>query len=306
MRNGQLIRSPVSNDSLTTGKVTINDMAQLLGDYPTELLYFELLWVDAISGDGRSYSRYFALVANADSAAQIASEPQITSTAPAIPEQTGLGFGAGSTASVVTATSTAVSGAASTTAVEPNVGGGSTPTPQAAGHPSHGLSTGAIAGIAVAAALVGLALLAAVLFCLRRLRRRRDRRIADSPGGYGSRATPELIAQKEAGAGVGVEVSPHSPYADDGGVGAPLGGVPRGAVGQEEVPLAGYGLAERAVSHGSVVEEGTSFGGSQVGRDTPTAVRHLVEEGMTEEEIRRLEEEERELDQAIEQAGGTR
>ena len=44
------------------------------------------------------------------------------------------------------------------------------------------------------------------------------------------------------------------------------------------------------------------------GAPTPTSViasryAHLVEEGMTEEEIRRLEEEERQLDAAIENAG---
>lgn len=38
-------------------------------------------------------------------------------------------------------------------------------------------------------------------------------------------------------------------------------------------------------------------------RAVPHSVAHLVEEGMTEEQIRRLEEEERDLDQAIERAG---
>jgi hypothetical protein len=177
-----------------------------------------------------------------------------------------------------------------------------------------GLSRGAIAGIAVAAVLIGLALLASLIFCLVR-RRRREQRLADSPlspgggGGYGSRATPDLIAQKEAHATVGVEVAPHSPYSDDGVMAAHAAGLRPGSARQEEVPFTGYGNRS-SVSRRSGGDDGGSLAGSQggrvtPGRATPTAVRHLVEEGMTEDEIRRLEEEERELDQAIEQAGSS-
>lgn len=303
-------------------------MAELLGQYPAELLYFELVWHDPTSGDGKSYSRYFALVSDTDPSPQLFSDPGITNDTPAMPEQTGL---SDSDSDGPMASPTSVPGAASSisisppvssaTAVEPIVGGGPSSTPPAAGHSSSSLSMGAIAGIAVAAALAGLAVLAGLLFLYLRRRhdrsRRRRRRLLADPaggGGYASRGTPDLVAQKEAHAGVGVDVTPHSPYSEEDGGSASMGGLRnRGAVvvGQDEaVPLAGYGghAVDAAVSRGSVAGEGASLGGGSqsltAGRDTPTAVLHLVEEGMTEEEIRQLEEEERELDQAIEQAGG--
>ncbi|KAJ9144438.1 hypothetical protein NKR19_g6387 [Coniochaeta hoffmannii] len=312
------------------GSVTLNDMTQLLV-FQDQVMYFELLW--DTTPPGRSYSRNFTVLPTErqEDAQRLAEQAPYNADLPAFTEVPGgssnpagsvvpsLGGGSPPTITPVPLIppSTQTSAAAgSATAVEPM--GNPTSSPQATSHSSSsGLSTGAIAGIAVAAALVGLGLLATLIFCLVR-RRRRDRLAGDSaisPGGrYGSRATPELIAQKEANASVGVEVSPHSPYSDDGG-GVLAGGLRHGSAArqhQEEVPLApGYADGPAAVSHrrSVVAEDGGSLRGSQTGRSltpgraTPTAVRHLVEEGMTEDEIRRLEEEERELDQAIEQAG---
>jgi hypothetical protein len=312
-----LIVTSVSNDSPTAGKVIVNDMARLLLEYPARLLYFELLWRDATSGDGKSYSRYFAVVGAGDTAGygEMVANPNITNIDPAMPEQTGLngsdgGLNGNGPTTSPDPVSTITPSASTSTPTGSPMGGSD---PQSVGHSSSALSTGAIAGIAVGAAVVGLALLAGLIFCLI-LRRRRDRLAGStmSPGsGYGNRATPELIAQKEGNAGVGVEVSPHSPYSDEGGMAGPTGGLRHSTARQEEMPLAGYGHADRAVSNREVGEDGGSFRGSQTGRmtpgrATPTAVRHLVEEGMTEDEIRWLEEEERELDHAIEQAGGRR
>ncbi|KAJ4421669.1 hypothetical protein N0V85_000054 [Neurospora sp. IMI 360204] len=65
-----------------------------------------------------------------------------------------------------------------------------------------------------------------------------------------------------------------------------------------------------SLTHGGAGTEsnrGSLISQQQQGRSLSTPYAHLVEEGMTEEEIRRLEEEERQLDAAIEQhAGGRR
>jgi hypothetical protein len=300
-----------ASDGLS-GYVDITNLAQL-GDsqFASQELWLELVW-DAPDGQHTVYSRAFTVTTAAKGDAGIlASEATYTNPEAVKPETvvTG-GSGNGITTAAPSATSSTTSPSTVTTSgsVEPGLSGAGTTS-----HHSSGLSTGAIAGIAVAAALVGVALLAVLVFCLVR-RRRRNATLAQtdlSPGGYGDR-TPELIAQKEADAGVGVEVSPHSPYSDDGGgMSGPNGGggmLHQGTARQEEMPLAGY--ADRAVGSREVAD-GESLRGSQTGRvtpgrSTPTAVRHLVEEGMTEDEIRRLEAEERELDQAIEQAGGGR
>lgn len=308
--SAELINLVTEAPDRLSGIIYITNLAQLGGSqFASKKLWLELVW-DAPDGQHTVYSRAFTVTTAAKGdAGTLALDPAYSNPSAVQPESVASGgSGNGITTTVAGATSTS-STVASATAVEPMGGSGTQ-----SGHSSSGLSTGAIAGIAVAAALIGLALLAALIFCLIR-RRRRNAPLTKTdlaPGGYGNR-TPELIAQKEANAGVGVEVSPHSPYSDDGGGGmsvptAGRGLLHHGTARQEEMPLAGY--ADRPVSNREMAD-GESLGGSQTGRitpgrSTPTAVRHLVEEGMTEDEIRRLEEEERELDQAIEQAGGGR
>ncbi|KAB5530472.1 hypothetical protein GE09DRAFT_1064332 [Coniochaeta sp. 2T2.1] len=332
-----------------SGSVEFFDMAQLL-PYQGKKMYFELKWRDTMSpekGFMYSYSRAFT-VFSADpqlqeQARRVAGSAPYNVEAPVKLERadgdvdnSGGGGGGSSLVPVIDRSSTeqpstmtdgfnspiqvtwittAPQGdATASVGADPGLPG-SAAEPGTSSRSSSQLSTGAIAGIAVAAALVGLGLLAALIFCLIRRRRRNNLdQSAISPGGYGHH-TPELIAQKEANAGVGVEVSPHSPYSDDGAGGHAVGAggmLQHSSFRQEEMPLAG--CRERD-AHGSVgsrevagLGDGESLRGSQtgVGRETPTAVRHLVEDGMTEDEIRRLEEEERELDQAIEQAGGGR
>ncbi|KAK4449433.1 hypothetical protein QBC34DRAFT_90278 [Podospora aff. communis PSN243] len=195
------------------------------------------------------------------------------------------------------------------------------------------LPTGAIAGIAVGAAVIVLAFLGFLVWFF--LRRRRQARDDDTFEAYanGRTRTDELMAEKEANAGV--DVSPHSPYSDDGGqrdssslhnagTGA---GMATAAVAAhhhkkdlsqstQDVPRSftpysdGHEAIARSPStHAASIIPASSRGvpDSPIpGRATPHGVQtpyaHLVEEGMTEDEIRRLEDEERALDAAIEQS----
>ncbi|KAK4218699.1 hypothetical protein QBC37DRAFT_176962 [Rhypophila decipiens] len=110
------------------------------------------------------------------------------------------------------------------------------------------------------------------------------------PAGVGSVAAPVLSHHHQARS--------YTPYSDHGsGVGA--NGSP-------------------SIHAASIVHSTHEGENSRAGMGSPTAGRatphsslspryaHLVEEGMTEDEIRRLEDEERQLDAAIEQARGTR
>ncbi|MBE3048508.1 hypothetical protein IMZ48_39610, partial [Candidatus Bathyarchaeota archaeon] len=137
---------------------------------------------------------------------------------------------------------------------------------------SGGLSIGAQAGIGVGVSLVVIIICLVAFFLLRRRRRR------------GTTNAKSLIpgsdyADKESHA-ARVAESPHSPTSDDA---------------RESVAFVG---AEAPAGRGSVVATPSSGN-----REVPHSVAHLVEEGMTEDQILRLEEEERALDQAIEQAG---
>lgn len=206
-----------------------------------------------------------------------------------------------------------------------------------------GLKSGAVIGIAVACGVVGLILVfALVWFLLRRRQKQKAMRPVDSAYGSGSgNRTDELMAEKEAGADV--DVTPHSPYSDEGvPPPGPSGAYQDSAAAPHGEPVAAGAVAAAAAHHPHhqhQQDQGRSFtpysdrpsGGaagtpsvraasvaqadeprvsvpsSTPGRATPRALTtpyaHLVEEGMTEDEIRRLEDEERQLDAAIEQAG---
>ena len=198
---------------------------------------------------------------------------------------------------------------------------------------SGGLSKGAIAGIAVGV-IVGVAVIAAALvwfLCLRR--RRRNGGPGGLAGGYGgadgSRAAV-MMTEKEAAVGLssesrdrpsltqdqmaragdrgldslehsrglsGAGVS-YSPYADQAVPSSPSSGA--APPGMALTTDGNQGEASPAGLHHPHQHQR-----SVTGTPTPISSRyaHLVEEGMTEDEIRRLEEEERQLDAAIEEAG---
>jgi hypothetical protein len=157
-----------------------------------------------------------------------------------------------------------------------------------------GLAPGTIAGIVVGV-VGGLALIGALVFLLLRRRRRRHAKQhhthvvplheADMST-YGVDKVDGNVAQ--------------SPYTDDGHGMVATGFAPNAAHDAAGAPQSATAAAGAADSHGPVR-------GEPVGVDSPSRegrYSHLVEEGMTEDDIRRLEEEERELDAEIARARG--
>ncbi|KAF3803078.1 hypothetical protein GCG54_00009775 [Colletotrichum gloeosporioides] len=217
--------------------------------------------------------------------------------------------------SSITSTSTATSAPSST----PPPGAGSSNSSSSSGG-GGGLSAGAIAGIVIGS-ILGVALIAFLLWFLIRRRRRANN---VHSGGYGS-GPHEFLADKENHARV--TESPHSPYSDDGHQQQEMqqsqrhltepehdAAVPAAAAAAV-TPASGTSPTERRSFAPPYSEEEhmptASRSLENVNRDaarssTPNVnsnVSHLIEDGMTEDEIRRLEEEERALDAAIEQAG---
>ncbi|EXF76373.1 hypothetical protein CFIO01_12069 [Colletotrichum fioriniae PJ7] len=207
---------------------------------------------------------------------------------------------------------------------------------------SGGLAPGAIAGIVIGSVL-GVALIGFLIWFFLRRRRRRADHVSD--GAYGTGHNPhEYLADKETHARV--TESPHSPYTDDGQhqhsqhhlheqqsqpqeqhhlsrelhqddhddafeTAAAAAAVPASAVSatdHHQPPFAPYREENMSTASRSV-EDMTRSGAGGPRSSTPNVnsnVSHLIEDGMTEDEIRRLEEEEMALDAAIEQAGPRR
>ncbi|VUC20343.1 unnamed protein product [Clonostachys rosea] len=163
-----------------------------------------------------------------------------------------------------------------TTLSSPSSTGSNTPSDgnssSSSGSGGGGLSTGAIVGIAIGGA-AGLAIIALVAWFL--LRRRKSKsQIVDTHG-----ASNAYIADKDSTA-----QSPQSPYADD---------------------VIHSHRADSSSLHNTATD---NVPGPRDGSGTATPsglsrnVAHLVEEGMTADDIARLEEEERQLDDEIERA----
>ncbi|KAF4999281.1 hypothetical protein FGRMN_2575 [Fusarium graminum] len=152
-----------------------------------------------------------------------------------------------------------------------------------------GLSTGATAGVAVGAVIGGLLLIGALVWFFLR-RRRRNQRVGDE---Y---VTQQTYAMDKETHGRGID-SLNSPYSDENHMqpvvlgnldherGAAPTPPPAGA------PRSSFGSHDRGGNNGIQTPQGMSRN-----------VAHLVEDGMTADEIRRLEEEERQLDDEIERA----
>lgn len=173
-----------------------------------------------------------------------------------------------------TNTATASSSASPTESASKSGGGGG------------GLSTGAKAGIAVGAVIGGLLIIGALAFFFLR-RRRRSKQLGED---YTSQQAYTVDKETHGRA----TDSPNSPYSDENQV----------------QPVA---LQNISHDHDEQTARGTPTPGavprtSTGSRNAPTPqgmssnVAHLVEDGMTAEEIRRLEQEERELDDEIERA----
>ncbi|KAH6898464.1 hypothetical protein B0T10DRAFT_555779 [Thelonectria olida] len=148
-----------------------------------------------------------------------------------------------------------------------------------------GIGTGAIVGIVVGV-VGGLLLIGAVAFFI--LRKRRQKK---SAAGYdGADPANTYMVDKET-QGRATD-SPNSPYTDENQTRS----VPMEHVTRDEPP-AGIARTSTSLSQG---RGGTS--GAQTPQGVSSNVAHLVEDGMTADEIRRLEEEERQLDDEIERA----
>jgi hypothetical protein len=191
---------------------------------------------------------------------------------------------------------------------------------------SSGLSTGAIVGIAVGCGFAALLVLA-ILACFLIRRHRRQQAMEPLRYGHQNNRTQELIAEKEANAGTN-EI-PHSPYSDDGmhgnerfvtaegaavahsGSASRPAGATYGASHDQSRSFIQYSDNRSSTHTGAAVGEAASTEDQQrhsvvqlsTPRDMSGRYAHLIEEGMTEDEIKRMEEEERHLDAAIEQAG---
>ncbi|KAM0353534.1 hypothetical protein ACHAPU_001546 [Fusarium lateritium] len=152
-----------------------------------------------------------------------------------------------------------------------------------------GLSTGATAGIAVGAVIGGLLLIGALAWFFLR-RRRRNQRAGDE---Y---VTQQTYAMDKETHGRGAD-SLNSPYSDENHMQpVALGNLDRERGAAPTPPPAGaprssFGSHDRGGNNGAQTPQGMSRN-----------VAHLVEDGMTADEIRRLEEEERQLDDEIERA----
>ncbi|KAG9507545.1 hypothetical protein J7337_001098 [Fusarium musae] len=152
-----------------------------------------------------------------------------------------------------------------------------------------GLSTGATAGIAVGAVIGGLLIIGALVWFFLR-RRRRSKKAGDE---Y---VTQQTYAVDKETHGRATD-SPNSPYSDEnhmqpvalGSLDRDRGVAPTPPPGA--VPRSSIGSHDRAAHSGAQTPQGM-----------PSNVAHLVEDGMTVDEIRRLEEEERQLDDEIERA----
>ncbi|KLP13937.1 Uncharacterized protein LW94_6396 [Fusarium fujikuroi] len=185
--------------------------------------------------------------------------------------------------------STTSSSSSATATLSPSSTAGAEESSGGGGGGGGGLSTGATAGIAVGAVIGGLLIIGALVWFFLR-RRRRSKKAGDE---Y---VTQQTYAVDKETHGRAAD-SPNSPYSDenhmqpvalgsldrDRGVAPtpPPGGVPRSSIGSHD----------RAAHSGAQTPQGMS-----------SNVAHLVEDGMTVDEIRRLEEEERQLDDEIERA----
>lgn len=308
------------------GTITITDVKNLSDSYAGKEMYFQVRWTLGGWKEGTSYSRMFSVAQNKDQATAFANaNSEFANDVPAKPESISGNGSPTSTSTMIAATKSSVPGSSGGSNGDSNHSSGS--AKQIGGG---GLSTGAIAGIAVGAGIVGIVATVGLIWLLIRRRRRQQALAGGVSGGpygsHGNNRTQELMAEKEANGGV--DVSPHSPYSDDGNTAAAasttvaaaaaVGGV--GAAGASMSGGGGGGAAhDRAFTpysdhqRSSLVDEApttappAAAAAASHGRSTPSAAQtpygHLVEDGMTEDDIRRLEAEERELDQAIEQAG---
>lgn len=185
----------------------------------------------------------------------------------------------------------------------------SSSSPSSGGGGGGGLSKGAIAGIVVGVVLGLLLVLGfAAFFCIRRRRNNKN----NTQGGFGDQSASNTYMVDKEATRANVTDSPHSPFSDENQ--SQIQQVPLNHlhnahdVQQDEAarrPASPYQDRPTSIV-GSTTAARVITGGSQTPSGPPANVSHLIEDGMTEDEIRRLEEEERQLDDEIERAGRRR
>lgn len=168
-----------------------------------------------------------------------------------------------------------------------------------------GLGTGAIVGIAVACGVVGLAIVGLMLWFFLFRRHAQSDHVNDRFATDGRTVPRDYMMEKETHANAAE--SPHSPYSDDGlrdPVHDPVV-VPAPPPLTQERGLLPYdnGPVQEPTPPVRTPHDGQDGTSSSPSHGVSASVAHLVEEGMTQDQIRRLEEEERALDEAIQQAG---
>jgi hypothetical protein len=197
--------------------------------------------------------------------------------------------------------------AASSSTIQPPLSTSSNPANGSSDSSSGGeLSTGAIAGIAVGGAAAVIILITAIFFLYRR--RHRKRLAADRAGYDGQRGATTYFTDKENNR---VPDTPQTPYSEDGAHRLPPSSVPGLALTHDDIePGPRQPPSNNATDGNSTFvpyknpDPATSRTdlATRSGTALSSNIAHLVEDGMTDDEIRRLEEEERQLDDAIAQA----
>ncbi|KAI1456435.1 hypothetical protein F4805DRAFT_231476 [Annulohypoxylon moriforme] len=271
---------PISNGSVTLiVPGSDSDMTKVYGTNAGLPLYYEFEWENSTSS-GKSYSQLIAvaLTDGYEAAVQALTETG-KDTTPAYVEAIQQDATNPSSVSSTTGSTAAETSLASAAASSKGSGG---------------LSPGAIAGIAVGCAVVVI-LIVAFLVWFFFFRRRGSRDQANGQSDFGTNSgTRAMVLDKEATG------SPQSAYPDDGGRLRDPDAY-ASFEGSKAPPAPGAAFATSSNT------DLASIGQASTTRaNTPPAYQsryaHLIEEGMTEDEIRRLEEEERHLDAAIENA----
>ncbi|OAA39227.1 hypothetical protein BBO_06651 [Beauveria brongniartii RCEF 3172] len=189
----------------------------------------------------------------------------------------------------------------------PTIGGNSSSS-QTHNRGRGGLGTGAIAGIAVGVA----ALLAAALGIIFFLRRRRGRGTPSTTALHHTHAAEQeklssFAKGGVAGGGASASDAAIAPYRDDNSTLTNSHDRRRSSAATGRVVVAPGEDVARDQQPSPPKTTTAAAAESRHSRTTGNGVsRHLVEEGMTAEEIRRLEEEEAQLDDEIQRANGRR
>ncbi|KAI1259803.1 hypothetical protein F5Y18DRAFT_287536 [Xylariaceae sp. FL1019] len=280
-----------SNISLivTTNDVQIPWPVLERDDYTNKALYLQFVWENKTSS-GTSCSPIFAGYPAGQSSV----------FAKGILSGTSKPIGEPAREENITYSSTATTSTASNEPTAQATTGATTETPSSAPAPSQsGLDKKGIIGVAVGAGGAGL-LIAGVLIYFFCFRRRRNNASRQGSVSYGSDSGAQVMMTGKEVPAIS-ESSPQSAYGGEGRTSA-----------AREAPYAPY--ADRPITPPEaprpIPAASTPGATSQTdlsstrGADTPTPAisaryAHLVEEGMTEHEIRQLEEEEQHLDAAI-------